>query len=731
MNFAKLRLLVVSWLLIGGLATRAQDAILQPVISTTIAPDLRSTDITLRLGLSPFSRPAAIAPGNTVINVAYDPAVFDVSSLQVLARGDWDIRTTPTYFDSLTVTKGVGDFLVFRIKTKDVAPGPGIPNIGRGTINTLVATVRMNLRAVNLLCGKTYKLDYLRDSSTICLATRGYNMSITSFGQDENSQPLFRSVDYAFSTPVGQRLNPPILPTIVNDFTTSLTPAGGFNFNYTDRQIRADRRGLRYRVSFTPDPSFGCTTGPVTVDNFTKPSGNPADEITPARQVRFTYPFTCNGTVVNRGTVQVVTYNVCGDSAVSATFPVAYDACFPYVFQPGFSRTSLPALCAGDPVTVTIDSAQARNRRGTVIGSVSWARPAPPISTAQDWISYDGGRTWGRSLTATFNNLWATTAGNTATIKVLVRDRFLCVSDTHFVTIPLNKPVDPNTRAVIGNKASIPASICSDARQELVASSVGDALTYTWKVISGGGQLFDAPTGGNVVTSGSPVYYQKTPGFIGVARVALVNDCFGGLGDSANLNYITIPDAAVGYTAPDAGQPGAVAAGAPVTLRSLATGNGPGTVYRFAVTQNGTTTTGALSTATTKDTVFTQTGTVTVTLRAQSADGLCFDEKSTSFEVITKRILFVPTIFSPKAGVSERNATFRAYGEDISGSDFKMIVMNRWGQVVFESTNFQKAWDGKDPSGLECVVGTYAWALKGKYNDGTTFERTGIVNLVK
>jgi hypothetical protein len=60
-----------------------------------------------------------------------------------------------------------------------------------------------------------------------------------------------------------------------------------------------------------------------------------------------------------------------------------------------------------------------------------------------------------------------------------------------------------------------------------------------------------------------------------------------------------------------------------------------------------------------------------------------------------------------------------------------MIVMNRWGQVVYESTNLSGQWTGVDKDGKECTMDTYTYAVKGKFLDGGSFEKSGIVNLVK
>jgi len=55
--------------------------------------------------------------------------------------------------------------------------------------------------------------------------------------------------------------------------------------------------------------------------------------------------------------------------------------------------------------------------------------------------------------------------------------------------------------------------------------------------------------------------------------------------------------------------------------------------------------------------------------------------------------------FEPKDGWSAINS-------------HKMVVFNRWGQKVWESSDFTSGWDGKDGSGHYVAEGTYFWVLE-------------------
>ncbi|MFK7783914.1 MAG: gliding motility-associated C-terminal domain-containing protein, partial [Crocinitomicaceae bacterium] len=65
-------------------------------------------------------------------------------------------------------------------------------------------------------------------------------------------------------------------------------------------------------------------------------------------------------------------------------------------------------------------------------------------------------------------------------------------------------------------------------------------------------------------------------------------------------------------------------------------------------------------------------------------------------------------------------------------------IFNRWGNLVFESDDYQNDWKGKDVSGKELVVGVYTYVLtpesdKYEYDDQekTRYTAHGFVHIVK
>lgn len=87
----------------------------------------------------------------------------------------------------------------------------------------------------------------------------------------------------------------------------------------------------------------------------------------------------------------------------------------------------------------------------------------------------------------------------------------------------------------------------------------------------------------------------------------------------------------------------------------------------------------------------------------------------------------LPDAFSPNG--DGKNDVFRiiSQGNQIVKT---FIIVNRWGQKVFETTNQQKGWDGRF-NGVPQDIGTYHYYIKYVCTDGRSMEKKGEVVLVK
>ncbi len=71
--------------------------------------------------------------------------------------------------------------------------------------------------------------------------------------------------------------------------------------------------------------------------------------------------------------------------------------------------------------------------------------------------------------------------------------------------------------------------------------------------------------------------------------------------------------------------------------------------------------------------------------------------------------LVVPNAFSPNYdGLNDR---FRVKGPTQGVDNFEMYIYNRWGQLLWESHDFNDNWDGTY-KGKDCPLGSYVWVMK-------------------
>ena len=60
-----------------------------------------------------------------------------------------------------------------------------------------------------------------------------------------------------------------------------------------------------------------------------------------------------------------------------------------------------------------------------------------------------------------------------------------------------------------------------------------------------------------------------------------------------------------------------------------------------------------------------------------------------------------------------------------------MIVYDRWGEIIFESTDINKGWDGKIKGANHGSVGMYTYIIKFTDVFGVPHEKSGFVNLLR
>jgi gliding motility-associated-like protein len=97
---------------------------------------------------------------------------------------------------------------------------------------------------------------------------------------------------------------------------------------------------------------------------------------------------------------------------------------------------------------------------------------------------------------------------------------------------------------------------------------------------------------------------------------------------------------------------------------------------------------------------------------------VCFNQQST---------IYIPNAFNPSG---TNNPVFKPHFVFVNTDGFLLRIFNRWGALMFETTNPEKGWDGKI-DGEIVPQGAYVYVMKYKNTDGASFEKRGAVTIIK
>jgi len=116
---------------------------------------------------------------------------------------------------------------------------------------------------------------------------------------------------------------------------------------------------------------------------------------------------------------------------------------------------------------------------------------------------------------------------------------------------------------------------------------------------------------------------------------------------------------------------------------------------------------------------------ISYTMQTSTAEG-CFAIDTMHVKVFkTKPDIFVPNAFAP----SGRNRLLRPVPVGISTLEY-FRVYNRWGQLVFNTNEPGKGWDGTIGGKLQ-DGGTFVWMVRGKDYTGKTVSKKGTAVLIR
>lgn len=86
----------------------------------------------------------------------------------------------------------------------------------------------------------------------------------------------------------------------------------------------------------------------------------------------------------------------------------------------------------------------------------------------------------------------------------------------------------------------------------------------------------------------------------------------------------------------------------------------------------------------------------------------CVDTAKVQIEVNNELTVFAPTAFTPNH--DELNEEFKVILSNVNLKKYKLTVFSRWGEVVFESEDYEQAWDGRYDD-MMCNPGVYSWIV--------------------
>jgi gliding motility-associated-like protein len=96
------------------------------------------------------------------------------------------------------------------------------------------------------------------------------------------------------------------------------------------------------------------------------------------------------------------------------------------------------------------------------------------------------------------------------------------------------------------------------------------------------------------------------------------------------------------------------------------------------------------------------------------------------FDVVFSNAQY-PNAFSPN-GDNEQNKTFKpTQGRFV---EFRMLIYNRWGVIIFSSTDSEIGWDGTT-NGQEASPGAYVYQVNFTDSNNRSFQRTGTLVLIR
>ena len=119
-------------------------------------------------------------------------------------------------------------------------------------------------------------------------------------------------------------------------------------------------------------------------------------------------------------------------------------------------------------------------------------------------------------------------------------------------------------------------------------------------------------------------------------------------------------------------------------------------------------------------------GDYVVTLSMVNGSAICYGSTTLHVSVLPHTRAFIPNAFTPNG--DGNNDVFQIYGEDIK--TISMKVFNRWGELVYSTTNSLAGWDGTY-KGIVQMPAVFTYEATITYLDDTQESKNGSITLVR
>ena len=117
----------------------------------------------------------------------------------------------------------------------------------------------------------------------------------------------------------------------------------------------------------------------------------------------------------------------------------------------------------------------------------------------------------------------------------------------------------------------------------------------------------------------------------------------------------------------------------------------------------------------------------TTTYTVSISDGAgCVSFKRVTVTVLKDNAIFIPNTFSPNG--DGRNDYLFVRGNNLS--DISLIIFDRWGEKIFETTNSLIGWDGTY-KGEKVDPGVFTYVITISYSDKKSVSQSGTITLVR